>query len=162
MPSERNDSGSAEFNLSLGLLLILLSLLSCASSIREPESYLTPSGYLNCGMEGFTEAQAEHIINKITEPFVVRKIKGRIDNVTGDGWFKDQLVLFEIRGIRKDTKVHRIYADETGAFKMDNVREGRYCFKATVNGWQSVMGIIILSKKADPKSSIVFEMKLGV
>jgi hypothetical protein len=45
---------------------------------------------------------------------------------------------------------------------MRDITEGRYCFKATVNGWQSVTGIIIVSKRADPERSIVFEMKLGV
>jgi hypothetical protein len=146
----------------LALLLPLLSCLSCDSSLREPESYLTPSGHLNCGLEGFTEAPAEHIINEITEPFVVREVKGRIDNVAGPGWWKDCLVLFEIRGIRKDTEVHKVYADENGKFIMRDITEGRYCFKATVNGWQSVMGVIFVEKRADPQKEIVFEMQLGV
>ena len=29
-------------------------------------------------------------------------------------------------------------------------------------GWQSVMGVIIVDKKADPKNKILIEMKLGV
>jgi len=143
-------------------MLLSFSFLSCASCHQEPESYLTPSGNLNCGMQGFTEAQDEHIVNQIIEPFIVRNIKGKINNVTGEGWFKDHLVLFEIRGIKKDTKVRGVFADEDGVFKMEGVKEGRYCFKATVNGWQSVMGIIIVGEKADPTSSIVFEMRLGV
>jgi hypothetical protein len=152
MLAERSGSRSPKLSLLLALMLTLLSWLSCDTSVRGPE----------CGLEGFTEAPDEHIINEITEPFVVREVKGRIDNEAGPGWWKDCLVLFEIRGIRKDTEVHKVYADENGNFVMRDITEGRYCFKATVNGWQSVTGIIIVSKRADPERSIVFEMKLGV
>lgn len=152
MLAERRGPRSTGLGLPLALMLALLSWLSCDSSLRGPD----------CGLEGFTEAPDEHIIDEIAEPFVVRAVKGRIDNEAGPGWWKDCLVLFEIRGIRKDTEVRRVYADENGSFVMGDVAEGRYCFKATVNGWQSVTGIIIVSKRADPEKSIVFEMKLGV
>lgn len=113
-------------------------------------------------MDGFTLSPSEHIIDEITEPFVVREVKGRIDNVAGPGWWKDRLVLFEIRGIRKDTEIHKVYADENGNFAMKDITEGRYCFKATVDGWQSVVGIIVVGLKADPTNKITFVMNLGV
>ena len=114
-----------------------------------------------CGLRGFTESAAEHIINEILEPFVVREIKGKISNDEG-GWQKDYLVLFEIRGVDQDSKIIRAYTDEDGNFVMKDIPQGRYCFKATVLGLQSVMGVIFVDKTANPKSRVVFKMHLGV
>lgn len=143
-------------------LLISMSLLQCSSHTPEQEHLITSSRYLNCGLEGFTLANPEHIVNEIKEPFVVSEIKGRIINEAGGGWPRDYPVLFEIRGMKKHVKIYKTHADENGNFVMKNIPEGRYCFKATIGGWQSVMGIIIVNKKADPKSNLVFEMRLGV
>jgi len=114
-----------------------------------------------CGIDGFTPAVDEHIIDEVERPFVVRNIHGKILNATGYGWTKDVRVLFEIREIGR-TLIKKTYADENGDFSMEDIPDGRYCLKASVSGWQSVMGVIIVSKKADPKSKIVFEMRLGV
>jgi len=42
------------------------------------------------------------------------------------------------------------------------VPPGEYCFKATVDGWQSVVGVIVVTKSADPAARVSFEMLLGV
>ncbi len=132
-----------------------------ASSPSGNPAEHNPSVLTLCGLEGFTQSPAEHIINDIEAPFVVREIRGRTLNQTGQRWWKDIRVLVEIR--KKDGGVVRkTYADDNGDFIVKDVSEGQYCFKATVLGWQSVMGIIIVSKKADPKNKIVFEMRLGV
>ena len=114
-----------------------------------------------CGLKGFTESKAEHIINQIREPFVVCEIRGTISNDQA-GWQKGSLVLFEIRGIGKNLKVKHTHTDEYGNFAMKNIPPGRYCFKATVLGWQSVMGVIFVDKKANPRNQVVFKMPLGV
>jgi len=114
-----------------------------------------------CGIQGFTLAIDEHIINEVEQPFVAREIKGTIRNITGEGWQKDHRVLFEIREMGHSL-VKRTYADENGNFSMKKISDGRYCFKATLMGWQSVIGVIIINKKASPNNKIIIEMRLGV
>jgi hypothetical protein len=114
-----------------------------------------------CGLEGFTEAVPEHIIREINKPFEVCKIKGKINSEAGD-WPEGTDVLFEIRKNDKNSKIIRIKTDRNGRFKIKKIGNGVYCFKVTVNGWQSVFGIIIVSQEADPKNEITIEMLLGV
>jgi len=153
------------------LFLIFMSIFQCRpQNIKTEDSTKTvdnlypqsqsPSSL--CGEEGFTRSDDENLLDEIWKPFVVREIKGKIINKAGDdGWPKDARVLLEIRGIVKDSQIKRSYADEKGNFVMKNIPEGRYCFRAHAVGWQVVMGIIIVDKKADPNNKIVFTMPLG-
>jgi hypothetical protein len=146
------------------LSLVLLSQFGCSHN-REPEDFLTPDGWLKCETEWFTAAIDEHITNQNTKPFVVRRIQGRITDTEGRAiWYKDlPLPLFEIRAFGvKDARTYKAFADKNGYFKIDGIPEGRYCFKTMLMGWQSEMGIIIVRKRADPKSSITLRLLIGV
>ena len=150
-------------------LIILLILLSCSNGPRPELNNGTPdkpgqelqSPVLECGLDGFTKAIDEHIIDEVEKPFRVHKIAGRIMNDTG-GWPRGLPILFEIREARRDAKVRRVYADRDGNFDMKEVKEGRYCFKATVMGWQSQMGTIFVDKKADRQNRIILKLNIGV
>jgi hypothetical protein len=153
------------------LLILCISLTQCGSHGLKSVNTIKDTGDAHsqgelpislCSLDGFTLSAAEHIIEEIKQPFVIQKIEGSIVNFDNSTWSRDSRVLFEIRGIAKDGQIRRTYADENGYFVFNGITEGRYCFKATVLGWQSVMGIIIVSKKADPKGKIVFKMRLGV
>lgn len=152
-----------------GSLIFLLIILSCShrpqpvfdngltyQSGNEPRSPV-----LECGLEGFAKAIDEHIIDEIEKPFRVHKIAGRIMNDTG-GWPSGLPILFEIRETKKGAKVRRVYADRDGNFNMKKVKEGRYCFKATVMGWQSQMGIIFVDNKAVRQNRILLKLNIGV
>jgi len=108
----------------------------------------------------FTRSSSEHIINVIDQPFVVRSVVGLIllhiegEPLTG--------VLFEIQGLDTDRKIRRCKTDSKGRFKMGHVPQGTYRFKATLNGFQSEMGTITVSKKAAKGSEIKIEMPVGV
>ena len=129
---------------------------------REDKSHYESHSPLDlCGFEGFTESAAEHIIDEIRQPFIVCRIKGKITNDEGV-WPENLPILFEIRRTGKDSKTAQALADGNGTFEMPQMAEGRYCFKATVLGWRSVMGIIIVDKKADPKRTILINMLFGV
>jgi hypothetical protein len=143
------------------LVLLPILLAACISRSRPPKE---ASNSLGCGIEGFTLSALEHIVNEIRDPIVVRQVQGRISDIDGIAiWYEGHFPLLEIKaqGVNK-TKVRGVYADRNGVFKMEGVPEGRYCFKATMDGWQSVMGIIIVSKKADPKSTIILRLPVGV
>jgi hypothetical protein len=117
---------------------------------------------LHCNFSDFTQARIEHIIDEIRQPFFVRTISGQIISSINEGeWAEDSPVLFEIRGIDKENRIMSAHADKYGIFQIASVPEGQYCFKATAEGWHSVMGVIIVTKKADPKNRIVFQMNLG-
>ena len=58
-----------------------------------------------------------------------------------------------IRGTRTNRK---------GTFKLSGVPKGTYKFKVTMNGFQSVVGNIVVSKKANESDQMKIVMKLGV
>jgi hypothetical protein len=154
-------------NLLIFISVILVFNLQCASKctkypdVKKKPNFEQQSPISYCGLEGFTKADTEHIIREINKPFEVSKIKGKINSEAGD-WPEGTNVLFEIRKRDKNSQIIRIKTDWNGKFKIKKIENGVYCFKATVNGWQSVVGIIIVSQEADPKNEITIEMLLGV
>jgi hypothetical protein len=108
----------------------------------------------------FTRSPVEHIINQIDEPFVVRSVAGAIILPHEGGPITD--VLFEIQGPGTDRKIRRCKTDDNGRFKMGRVPDGTYRFKATLGGFQSEMGTIIISKKAPRDNEIKVVMPVGV
>ena len=154
----------------MAIMLIQILFAQCGShtistdiqqKAFELSDHKSKSWITLCGVAGFTESAAEHIINEIEEPFFVQEIKGNIINDVGDGWSKESRVLFEVRRT-SGGPVRRTFADECGSFVMKHIPDGQYCFKATVLGWQSVMGIIVVNKRGGQKSAIVLNMHLGV
>ncbi len=107
----------------------------------------------------FTRSPNEHIINEIQQPFVVRSVAGTITVQRGGPLAS---VLFEIEGPGTDRKVRRCKTDDSGRFKIGNLPQGTYRFKATLTSFQSEMGTVILSKKAAKASEIKIEMPVGV
>ena len=77
-------------------------------------------------------------------------------------WPEGTFVLFELRPTRGAGKIRQVKADNQGKFKVPDMPLGEYCFKATADGWQSVIGVVIVSKTASRRSRVNFEMPLGV
>jgi hypothetical protein len=145
-------------------LLGLLCQAACHPQEPAQEDFVTSVGHVNCFLEGFTEADPEGFIEQITEPFVVRQIKGKIVDLEGNTiWFKDHPPLLEIRAFKVliGKPLHGVYVDKNGGFEMEGVPDGPYCFKATMDGWRSVIGIIVVNKKADPKKTIILKLLPG-
>jgi len=140
-------------------MMSLLILQSCSFLGQVGREESRP-GY-SCGIEGFTRSSDEHIVDEIKQLIVVRAVKGKITNEQG-GWPINWPILFEIRRIGRAAKTIQAYADGDGYFEIPQVAEGRYCFKATVDGWQSVIGIIKVDEFANSKNSIHIIMKIGV
>jgi hypothetical protein len=110
----------------------------------------------------FTKSPTEHIINQIEQPFVVRSAKGIVSRQTGGPTEVLANVLLEIQGPGTDRKIRRATSDEKGRFNLGHVPVGTYKFKATLNGFQSVMGTITISKKAAKTDEIKIAMSIGV
>jgi hypothetical protein len=110
-------------------------------------------------LAGFTKSPTEHIIVEIREPFVVRSVRGTISFEGREDPLAQ--VLFEMRGLH-DEKVRAAVCDQSGRFRIHSVPAGTYQFKATRNGFQSVVGTIIVTKHAPKDSALKLTMRVGV
>jgi hypothetical protein len=109
----------------------------------------------------FTTSRTEHIINQVEEPIVVKSVSGFIRRAQGDQAALPN-VLFEIKGPNAHGKLRRVTTNKNGYFRVRGLPAGRYAFKATLDGFQSVMGTIDVSNSA-PKSAVIrLEMSVGV
>lgn len=111
-------------------------------------------------LRDFTRSPTEHIINQLDSPIVVRTIAGIVVLKGGGDPLPD--VLLELQGPGTNKKMRRVRTDENGRFTMRRVPRGTYKFKTTLNGFQSVMGSIEVSKKAPADRQITIEMAFGV
>lgn len=140
----------------LNVILILFD--QCTESNKKPnidDSEL-------CSSFGFTESRIEQI-NRIKKAFVVKNICGSVVLIDGSPMCAG--VIFEIRKKVKNWKSEKVYktiTDEKGEFVLKGIKQGRYCFKLTFEGWQSIVGEILLTEKADKKNRINLTMELGL
>jgi hypothetical protein len=110
---------------------------------------------------GFYEVSHRAFIIQLEQPFVVRSVKGFIRRKQGDHEPLSN-VLIEIQGPGNDSTIKRTTTNEHGRFRIGRVAEGTYKFKTTLNGFQSVMGTITVSKKAMRHDEIKIEVPVGV
>ena len=110
----------------------------------------------------FTKSPTEQIIVEIERPFEVRAVKGvvRAKSELPDDPLPN--VLFEIQGPGNDKKIRRTTTDKSGRFSLSHIPQGTYRFKATLDGFQSVMGTIVISRHANRHDEIRIEMPFGV
>jgi hypothetical protein len=71
-------------------------------------------------------------------------------------------VLFEVQGPGKSRRMRRVRTNEKGEFAIRSIPAGTYRFKTTLNGFQSAMGTIVVSKKGSAGSTIRIEMPFGI
>jgi Carboxypeptidase regulatory-like domain len=131
-------------------LLLCVLAIAVSSASQEKGKYA-----------GFTKSPTEHIINELKQPFEVESIRGVVTREEGEQE-PLQNVLVEIKGSGDHDKIRRAKTDEHGQFKISHVPAGTYTFKTTLNGFQSVVGTIIVSKKAAKDSRIKIAMLIGV
>jgi Carboxypeptidase regulatory-like domain len=130
-------------------LVCLLSTLMAAQEGKFSEGRLA----------GFTKSPIEHVINQIDEPFVVRSVNGLIEFEGANQTL--QRVLFEIRGPGGEKRIRQATTDSRGRFQVRHVPNGTYQFKATLNGFQSVVGTIVVTNKATKAKTINISMRVG-
>lgn len=110
----------------------------------------------------FTKSPTEHIIKQVEQPFLVQSVKGVITRETPGSIEPLHNVLFEIQGPDAGQKIRRATTDEDGRFKIGQVPTGTYKFKATLNGFQSIMGTIKVSRTAPKTNEVKIAMPIGV
>ncbi len=68
-------------------------------------------------------------------------------------------VLIEIQG--NDKKIRHGKTDAKGRFAIALAPSGTYKFKATLDGFQSIIGMIIVSRESPKKNEIQLAMLIG-
>jgi len=122
------------FCLRVALVSLALSVLLCDG--------LQQHRYASGPYKGFV--QEDPVLNKerIEEPFRVRTVSGKLRYASGPlpGAF------FEVRD--SAGKVYSSKSNLKGDFVIAQLRSGAYIFKATKDGFQSVVGAVIVSDDA--------------
>lgn len=108
-------------------------------------------------LRGFTKSPTEHIIDERERPFKVAAAKGVILDASGVGLGG---VLIEVQD--KAGRIRGAKTDANGRFELRGLLNGSYKFKVTLNGFQSVVGEIIVSRKAQRGEKVTITMKFGV
>ena len=108
-------------------------------------------------LKGFTKSPTEHIIDEPDKPFTVRDLRGVVLDPSGA---EMERVVVEIRD--ETGRIRGTKTNGKGTFKLRGVPKGTYKFKVTMNGFQSVVGDIIISKKANKTDPMKIVMKIGV
>jgi hypothetical protein len=133
----------------------VLLLLFGASLIWAQKRF--PSGEL----KGFTESPAEGVIIHLEQPFVVQEISGVVLRSVGDESPLEG-VLFELRGPGNSAVIRSAKTGIDGNFNLSKVPQGKYTFKVTALGFQSIVGVIIVSSKAASSRIVKLSMRPGV
>jgi hypothetical protein len=128
---------------------VVLLLLFCFPILAQTDN-----------LSGFMESALEHEITQLDQPLRVSAVNGVIRRKQGDQATLSN-VLFEIRGPGTERTIRHALTDQKGQFKINGLKDGKYTVKATLNGFQSVVGTIELSRK-NPHSQIKIEMPVGV
>lgn len=106
----------------------------------------------------FTRAPGEYVTNELERPFLVRSVAGQV-SCSGIGVGN---VLVEIPGPGQSKKIRQATTDRDGRFRLGHVPLGFYRFKASLHGFQGVLGAISVSKSAAASSEILIQIKPSV
>ena len=111
-------------------------------------------------LKGFSKSPTEHIIVRMHDPLTVSAVRGTLLFKDHNDPFKD--ATFEIRGPGTSERIRGAKSDSAGQFIIRHVPQGTCAFKATKDGFQSVVGTLIVSKREDRQKTIKIEMTVEV
>jgi len=117
--------------------------------------------YQSGELKGFTISREEHIITHLDDPLTVREVKGTAF-IANDEKAPLEGVLFELRGPGDSDTIRSTKTGRDGNFALRHIRPGKYLFKATSLGFQSLVGVVIVSPKAGRDQAILLRLKPGV
>jgi hypothetical protein len=104
---------------------------------------------------GFTKLEQEQVIVELPKPLHIREVSGTV--LTAKDREPVRKALFELRDDATG-KVKATKTDSDGRFRMKHIKDGKYTFKATRSGYQSVVGVLIVREKAPETQSLSIEM----
>lgn len=108
-------------------------------------------------LKGFTKSPTEHIIDESEGPFTVPSVWGVVLDPSGAEMGGVVVEIRDETGRIRGTKTNR-----NGTFKLGGVPRGKYKFKVTMNGFQSVVGDVVVTKQSSKAGQMKIMMKVGV
>jgi hypothetical protein len=112
-------------------------------------------------LKGFTKSPSEGEIVHLEQPFIVPYVGGVVVRAVGD---KSPLegALFEVRALTGSEVLRSAKTGPDGRFQIKALPAGKYLFKATALGFQSVVGEVVVSAKGGHRRAIKLQMLPGV
>lgn len=107
-------------------------------------------------LKGFTKGVGEHEITRAGKVVVLRKVQGKVVFAPDSSALEGALV--ELRGPGKSVRIWAATTDECGHFAFGNVPSGRYVYKITAAGYQSELGELVVSSKAQKSLGFTFRL----
>jgi carboxypeptidase family protein len=104
---------------------------------------------------GFTKLGQERVIVELPKPLHVREVSGTV--LASKSREPVRKALFELRDDATG-KVKATKTDGEGRFQIKHIKDGKYTFKATRTGYQSVVGVLIVREKAPESQPLSIEM----
>lgn len=90
----------------------------------------------------------------------VRQVRGRVTNAVG-GWPKGTRVVFQVFGPATRPAVRTAIAAPDGAFLLEGLPAGEYCFEASAEGWDPIEGLVDLSSRHPKEARIELSLPLA-
>jgi hypothetical protein len=109
--------------------------------------------------EGFTKSSTEHEIVRLPQPLLVQKAEGKIVSEIRNQPLAQ--ALFEVRGPGQSKRIYHTRTRENGDFALRGLKSGTYVFKATNDGFQSVVGSLVVCKGFKVHEPMRIVMRLG-
>ncbi|HLH08820.1 MAG TPA: carboxypeptidase-like regulatory domain-containing protein [Terriglobales bacterium] len=131
--------------LSTGLVVLLLATATFAREHR-----FTSGPYY-----GFTKLSSERNIIELDKPLHISQVSGVVTSAKDHQPLRK--VLFELRDDGTG-HVHATRTDAEGRFHFKKIKDGKYTFKVTSKGYQSVSGTMIVRVKAPESDSVNISM----
>ena len=128
--------------------VLLMLVLVAANSLAQMR-------YNSGPFKGFLKEEPTLNAKEIPRPFEVRAIRGTL--IFGDHPLPE--AFFEVRDAAG--QVFTAKTDEHGAFTLPDAKSGRYDFKVSKNGFESVVGKVVVSHNAPQKNRIRIQLSLG-
>jgi hypothetical protein len=139
-----------------------MNRLLCIFALLFVQITAWPAKYNLDDYADFTKPPGEYSIKEVKEPIAVGSVKGTVKLWHNPKEPMDPLanVLVEIEG--NDKKIRSCKTDGKGRFSISHVPSGTYKFKATLDGFQSVIGVIIVARGTTKKDEIQLVMNLEI
>ena len=117
--------------------------------------------YSSGELKGFTKSPTESVIIHIDDPFVVSVLRGEVSRKGGDNSPLEN-VLIEIRGPGDSEVIKSAKTTTEGKFQFPHLKPGKYIFKATTLGFQSIVGVVVVSPGEKQSHVVTLKMRPGV
>jgi hypothetical protein len=140
-------------------------IASCLLAVVASASWADPERPAVLSSERCLEAFAEHRRGghdwrSHPEMLRVRQVRGRVTNDVG-GWPDRTRVVFQTFGPATRPLLHTTTAAVDGAFLIEGLAPGKYCFEASAAGWDPVEGLLEVSSTSPKEATIELTLPLA-